>query len=703
MSETTPNPDGIELKIGGMHCPGCASGIESQLKKLGLKDASVDFASQTAYYTPNLNVKSETVASEIEKLGFSVGEKTSGAGFTLSIQAKFLFSLIWTLPLFSHMFLSLDSLHDPWNQLFLCIPVYALGFLHFGLSAIRSLRSGVPNMDVLIFIGITSAFVYSLTGTLLNLGPNYQFYETAATITSLVFLGNLLEEKSVRKTTTAIDELSKIQPQKARRVISSKDGEIVSEIMAEKITPGDILLANSGDQIPTDGEVVWGQASIDQSMISGESLPLNKDIGSMVIGGTIVLQGSLKLKATQVGSLTVLSNIIKAVKEARKNKADIQKLADQISAYFVPAVLLFAIGTLLVSFFFLGLPFQTGMLRSIAVLVIACPCAMGLATPTAIMVGIGLAAKRGILVKGGQTLELFGKIKRIAFDKTGTLTSGKFKIKSLECFGTDANEVRSIIYSLETFSSHPIAKSLASELADSKAMKLSGIEETSGGGISAAGPGGEIYKLGSKRFTGAEQVQADLFLTRDSKLIAALTLEEAIKPNAAPMLVELTKLGISYTLISGDTEAKCSALAHQLGIEHYYSERSPQEKLDIISDLERQGPSAFVGDGINDAPALSKASVGVSLSDATQVAIQSAQIVLLNGDLERLVQAIKIARLVLKTIKQNLFWAFFYNVLAIPLAAAGCLNPMLAALSMAFSDVVIIANSLRLKAFSKIA
>ena len=693
-------PEKIELNIEGMHCPSCASGIESQLKRFGLPKVDVDFASHTAILELPENIQLPEVRKQIEKLGYHVrsGDAPRTKLRFNTLEFKFLFSLVLSLPLLLHMLLPFHWLHAPWVQFALCTPVYLLGAWHFGISAVRSLLRRFPNMDVLIFIGITAAYFYSLSGMLLHLGPDYLFYETSATIVTIVLFGNLLEHRAVKKTTSAIEDLSKLQPERAKRIRNPGALETIEEIEAAAIQVGDLLLINTGDKLPADGEIVWGEGAIDEAIVSGESLPVLKAIGANVVGGTLLTQGNLRVRATAVGSASVLAGMIRLVKEARSNKASIQRLADKVSAVFVPVVLAIAALTLLASMFLFGVPFQAALLRSIAVLVIACPCAMGLATPTAVMVGIGKAARAGILIKGAETLEQFAQVRSMIFDKTGTITTGAFKIREIKGFGLRPSEIGAALAGLERYSSHPIARSIVRELKDQLPLELKEVEETKGLGVAGVDAAGNRFEVGSKFITGVPaELPYDLYLTKNQKLVAALVLEEQIKEGAPEAIAELRAAGVEATILSGDSRAKVEAIARACGIESYFFERSPQQKLDMVAEFESRGLTAFVGDGINDAPALERASVGVSLSDATHAAIESARVVLLNGRIDYLVKALKVARMTFRTIKQNLFWAFFYNALAIPLAACGLLSPMIAALAMAFSDVVVIGNSLRLR------
>lgn len=713
----------ITLNVDGMTCTNCALTVTKVLEKKGLKDVNVSFATGEVSFEEVSSEVIENAVKDINNLGYRVVGKQNGSDVhqknqehdghihssSSVLEKKFYWSLLFTVPLLLHMILPFHFLHHPVVQLILCIPVIVIGTLHFGKSAWMSLKSGVPNMDVLIVIGSGAAFIYSIAGIILYYGSpdvsRYLFFETSATIITLVLLGNVIESRSVKQTTTAISELSKLQASKAKKIIHSENrNEQTIEVHIGEIKKGDVLLVNTGDKIPVDGKVAWGNATIDESMITGESIPVSKSLGNEIIGSTIVESGTLKIVAEKIGNETVLAKIIEMVKSAQNSKPPIQKLGDKVSAIFVPVVVAISFVTFIVSFFVVHLSAQQSLMSSVAVLVISCPCAMGLATPTAVMVGIGRAAKNGILIKGGSTLESFAKIKTVVFDKTGTLTTGNFKIRKINPLKEDENTIRTLLYSLEKHSSHPIAKSIVKECEDvagtSEAIHWKKIEEDKGVGINATNDKGDLYSVGSfqmvKHFY--NDSYHNIYLLRNNQLIATVDLEDEIKHDAKLTIDALKKQGIKTVMVSGDRKAICDSVASQLGIDEVYSEQLPNQKLEIISRFSNVFPTAMVGDGINDAPALAKATVGVSLSNATQVAIQSAQIVLLHGnDLNYLLKAIQVSKHTLITIKQNLFWAFFYNAIAIPIAAVGLLNPMIGALSMAFSDVVVIGNSIRLK------
>ena len=695
------NPKNIILHVEGMTCNNCAAGIKKHLEKNTIENVNVNFSLGEVSFNIDKKNSLEKVISLIKESGYKVKNKKEKEKKYSKVEILFFVSLIFTLPLFSsHMFFEKSHIiSNPIVQLILCLPVYLIGIDYFGKSAFKSVKIGVPNMDVLIFIGSSAAFFYSLYGWWYFLGTNevhdYLFFETSATIITLVLLGNVLEHRSVKQTTTALKDLSDFQNITAKKI----ENEKIIEIKFEEIKAGDILVINNGDKIPTDGKIIWGECSIDESMITGESLPVSKEINSQVIGGTIITSGSIKITATSIGKNTVLSQIIELVKNAQKDQPNIQKFGDKVSSVFVPIVILISIITFFISFYFFDI--SEAFFRSIAVLVVSCPCAMGLATPTAIMVGIGRAAQNGILIKGGVTLEKMGNIKNIAFDKTGTITTGKFKINEFKTIKGEENEIKNIIYNLEKFSSHPIANSIINELSDfSEEIKIKNIEEKNGFGISGSFNGSN-YFIGKKPDI-IEDEEFDVYFSKNNEIIAKIKLQDEIKENTHKVIDELKKDNFKTILISGDRKEKCEKLNEEITFDSIYTNQLPQDKLNVIETLNQKGNTIMIGDGINDAPALSKAFLGISLGNASQIAIQASEIILLNNkNLNQLPKALKIGKHTLLTIKQNLFWAFSYNIIAIPIACLGHLDPMWAALFMAFSDVVVIGNSIRLK-FKKI-
>ncbi|MFT4524407.1 MAG: Cu+-exporting ATPase [Granulosicoccus sp.] len=697
--------DQTTVMVEGMTCANCAQSLTKHLTSEGYSDVDVNFAKGELVMSSDQSVDLERLSKEIGKAGFKYTglkyEKQKGG--MSSIEKKFLFTLPFTIPLLLHMIPGVPFVGDPLVQLVLSLPVVILGWWHFGRSAFFSLKTGVPNMDVLIFIGSTAAFAYSLTGTLLfwetEAAHTYMFFETAATIVTLVLLGNVLEHRSVKQTTTAITSLEKLQVGTAKRVSLQMGEQKVDEVEIEDIGVHDLIMLNTGDGIPADGELIQGDVSVNESMITGESIPVSKIVGDPVTGGTIVEDGNALMRVTGVGESTVLSGIIDMVNRAQRTKPAIQKLADRISAVFVPVVLAVSALTFLLSYFAFSIPLEASIMSSVAVLVISCPCAMGLATPTAVMVGLGRSAQEGVLFKGADSMERLASVKTVVFDKTGTLTTGQINVSLMDFDPSfDEREVNSATLGLEMHSSHPIAKSVTEILkANTIAKALQNVEEQKGRGMKGVDADGNTWMIGSSVTINADR-KGDLFLTKNGEWVASFVLKDTIRKDAKAMIAFLHRNDIETVILSGDSEAKTNEVAAELGIKIKHWQKSPEQKLEILKEYVAAAPTAMVGDGINDAPALTQATVGISLSQGTQVAIEAADVVLLEkygiGQLER---AIRMGEETVRTIRQNLFWAFFYNVIAIPIAAVGLLNPMVAAFSMAFSDVVVIGNSIRFK------
>ncbi len=705
--------ENTELKIEGMTCSSCANTVSKFLQSKGLRDVVVDFASGEARFIGMEPQMLSQVKSGIRELGYQViddSDKTLANHFLFTIESKFYFSLFFTLPFWLGMFFPIPMFHHYYFQLAIATPVYLLGVWHFGKSAFASVKFRAPNMDVLIFIGSNAAFLYSIIQQFIFGNTSDIFFETSSSIITLVLLGNLIEKRAVLQTRTAINSLLKLQPATTKLISFFGDErfEVITEVNINQIDSGNYLLINAGDKIAADGIIVWGNGDADESMITGESMPVKKRQDEMVIGGTTLISGTIKIKVTAVGKQSTLSGIIELVKKAQLQKPKLQKTADKITAWFVPAVISVAVVTFFLNYFFLASVFSQSVMNSIAVLIIACPCAMGLATPTAVMVGLGRSAQKGILIRGADTLEVLSTIKQVVFDKTGTLTTGDFRISELKIIEGNADEIKSVLVGLEKYSSHPIAKSILKELVNHQAKTFSNIHEKKGVGISGTDETGNLFSIGLSSMCNSENEWVEygrtlnenllhIFVLKNEKLIAVVSLEDEIKPEAKQLIDFLKSKDIKTIMLSGDKKERCETVASSLHIDEYHAQQKPDEKLAFIRKCILKSPTAMVGDGINDAPALAQANLGISLSNGTQVAIDSAQIILLNGNLSGLISAFSIGRITLQTIKQNLFWAFFYNVLAIPAAAFGLLTPAIAALSMAFSDVVVIGNSVRLK------
>jgi Cu+-exporting ATPase len=696
----------ISWKVDGMHCANCALSINKYLQKQGAINVSVNAIDGGVSFEVAQKEPGQ-IAKGIESMGYKIAAENGATTVTkkpfLSTHLqRFLFCLPFTAVLMLHMIPSLHIhfLMNPWVQLGLTLPVFIVGMSFFGRSAIKSLRNGIPNMNVLISVGALSAFVYSLAGAIMNLGPEYLFFETAATIITLVFLGEYLEHASIESTQRSLKALAKSEKVMANMIaFDDQHQEIIFPIENTQLKVGDLVQINTGEQVPADAKILWGEAQLNEALLTGESTPLFKKGKDFIIGGSIVESGTLKAQVTAVGSDTVLSSIINLVKKAQGEKPPVQQMADRISAVFVPVVIAIALVTLTANWIILG-EFTPALLRSIAVLVIACPCAMGLATPAAIAVGLGRGARNGILFRNAKSLELFKDAKQVVFDKTGTLTTGKFAIGNVQLANSiiSEEEFKRIVYSLEKYSSHPLAKSIVAEWKTGAEIRWKKIDEIKGLGLEATDVQGNGYKIGSYKIAEAftKDDTHNIYVSKNNELLGWIDLQDELRPEAKSVVQYLQGKGIKTILLSGDRYEKTKQIGDALGIEEVIAEQTPEQKLQKIAALSAEATTVMVGDGINDAPALAKATIGISMSEASQMAMQSAQVVLMGADLKKLPTALGLGRHTYLTIKQNLFWAFAYNIVAIPIAAFGLLNPTFAALVMGLSDVVLAANSVRL-------
>ncbi len=713
------------LLVEGMTCAACSARVEKMLGKVeGVVKVNVNLSTNKAIVDfPSGVVETSALIAAVEKAGYKAQvqresdvdkEKQMREKEIKSLKTSFIISLILTAPLVAAMFFHMagqtNILTNGYFQWALATPVQFIIGYRFYRGAYHSVRGGGANMDVLIVLGTSAAYFYSIYN-LINMVHEY-YFEASAVIITLIVLGKLFEAIAKGKTSEAIKKLMGLQPKTAR--VIRNDTEM--DIDIDDLLVGDIIVVRPGEKVPVDGIIVEGSSALDESMITGESIPVDKKEGDQVIGATINKFGAFKFKATKIGKDTVLSQIIRLVEDAQGSKAPVQKLADKISGIFVPTVLVIALVTFLI-FYFLG-DFNTGLINAVAILVIACPCALGLATPTAIMVGTGKGAENGILIKSGEHLEMAHKMDAIIFDKTGTITKGEPEVTDVEAVnGFDENELLRIAGSVEKTSEHPLGQAIVG-YAESQLVMLKDAESFAavpGKGLRAKFEGRDVLignrKLmneGSIDLTGMEdeissleeQGKTAMIVSVDGKLAGIIAVADQIKNTSLTAIKELQDMGLQVYMITGDNERTAKAIASQVGIGNVVADVLPEHKASKVEELKGQGKHVgMVGDGINDAPALAAADVGFAIGTGTDVAMEAADITLMRGDLSGVVTAIRLSHRTMKTIKQNLFWAFFYNSVGIPFAALGFLNPMIAGAAMAFSSVSVVTNSLRLRNF----
>ena len=722
----------VQLKVDGMSCTNCALSIHKYLQNQGTVEPKVSFMEGEVQFDMPAELNKETLIKGITNLGYKVRGQADAAPpkkWLDNNKTRALFCLIFTIPLVAHMLPGIHQIPgmhvfmNPYVQLGMTLPVFIVGMGYFGKSAWNSMLNGIPNMNVLVSIGAIASFGYSLYGTLIGKGMEFAYYETTATILTLVFFGNYLEDASIESTQRALKDLVKAQKVMANMIVFDENHkEILFNVESDTLKVGDLILINAGETIPMDCKVLWGEANVNESIVTGESVPVFRKMNNILLGGSTIENGTVKAYVTAVGNDTVLANILKMVKAAQGEKPPVQILADKISAIFVPLVLGIALVTLLGNYFFAhnatgaAIGFGESMLRAIAVLVISCPCAMGLATPAAIAVGLGRGARNGVIFKNAKSLETFKDIKQVVFDKTGTLTTGHFEIANFKIVGSSTSgkegdaistnavnedDFKTLVYSLERYSNHPIAKCISTHWKTNNAINWRKIEEIKGMGIQAYDKEGNEYWSGSFKTLSDQNAEDghNVYIQKNGVLVGWVDVTDQIRPEAKEVIETLHKQGIHTILLSGDREEKCEAVGKTLGIQEIISEQSPQDKLKKLAALTAIAPTAMVGDGINDAPALAKATIGISLSNAAHIAIQSAQVVLMNQGLKNLPMSLGLGRRTYETIKENLGWAFSYNIIAIPVAALGLLGswgPTYGALIMGLSDVVLALNSLRL-------
>ncbi len=726
-------------KIEGMSCTSCAMRIENTLKKTeGVHSASVNFASSTLYidFDPQV-VASDRIVNTADSIGFKLfslnKEKQvvpTDVDFVHSgkSQLKLILSIILSLPVvvlgmwFHHSHIA------AWTEMLLTIPVIFWTGNHFFINAWKQLKHFSSNMDTLVALGTGSAFLFSVFNTVY---PQYLsqkgihpdvYFEASAVVITLILLGKYLEDKAKTRTSNSIKKLMNLGVKNAKVI---RNGEEL-EIPVDEVIKGDLLIIRPGEKIPVDGKIVEGSSFIDESMITGESLPVENKTANHVIGATINKTGSFKMLAEKVGSDTMLARIIQMVQDAQGSKATVQRLADKIASVFVPVVLVIAVITFSIWWLIGPSPQMThALVSAVTVLIIACPCALGLATPTAIMVGIGKAAEQGILIKNAQALETAQHINVLVVDKTGTITQGKAAVTDLIFAPEIINKDKylNLLHAIEALSEHPLAAAITDFLKKDISLlpKVKNFKSVTSQGVEAETETEKCY-VGSDRFMKEKNVFVSSFFLENginfekelktviyfavnNQAVLMVCIADTIKDSSREAVQALHQMGVEVHMLTGDNRHVASGIAKQTGIKYFKAEVLPEDKLNYITDLQQQGKIVgMAGDGINDSPALAKANVGFAMGDGTDIAMESADIVLLKGDVSKLAHVIKLSKVTVKTIRQNLFWAFIYNVIGIPLAAGilypfngFLLNPMIAGAAMAFSSVSVVSNSLRLR------
>ena len=734
----------ISAPVSGMTCASCVAKVEKSIGKIeGVKNVVVNPANEKATFEIDENVSTlSSIEKAVEEAGYIIDFSELSKSQTSSdtknhkspidkyydeLKKDFIVALIFTVPIF---LISMGMMWEKFQLLFdlsfgtankilflLAIPVVFISGKRFFQNFFSNLKHKTADMNSLVAIGTGSAFIYSTIITLfpellhINSSSSHNYFETAAVIITLILMGRLLESRAKSKTNLAIKKLIELKP---KTVFIKRNGK-EKEIPLSELSIGDTVIIKPGSKIPADGRILRGSSAVDESMITGESFPVEKNVDSKVIGGTINKNGSFEFEVTAIGDNSILGQIIKMVEEAQGSKAPIQKLADRIASIFVPTIILIAIITFISWFFFSAAGLSNALINFVAVLIIACPCALGLATPTAIIVGTGKGAQNGILIRNAESLEQAHKIDTIIFDKTGTITTGKLKVTTIYTQSIREEELLHFAVALEQNSEHPIAKAIINYSMNHgvQIYRANEFESQTGFGIKGKVNEMEVlignkslmeqYSISTKNFDSeiieeAEAGKSIVFISIDKKLMGLIILEDEIKNNSSEVITDLRSMKLKTILLTGDNKQVAKEISVKAGFDDYKAEVFPEDKMNVVSKYQKNGKVvAMVGDGINDAPALVKSDVGIAIGTGTDVAIESGDIILMSGDLKGISKAIKLSRMTLATIKQNLFWAFIYNIIGVPLAALGMLNPMIAALAMSFSSVSVVTNSLRLK------
>ncbi|MBP9799075.1 MAG: cadmium-translocating P-type ATPase [Sterolibacterium sp.] len=722
----------LEFALQGLRCANCAARVEQALDALPGAEAAVNFASEKAYVrlTPDSTLTAAQIITAVAALGYQAtlsdrdshaAEQARKAAAYRAELRQFWLAAAFTLPLVAQMAVMFSGTgqagsHDllpRWLQFLLATPVQFWIGRRFYVGAWHALRGGSGNMDVLVALGTSMAWLFSTVVTFMALHEQHVYFEASASVITLVMLGKILEARAKAGASAALEALIRLQPQTAR---VERDGEVV-ETPVGSMMPGDVFLVRPGDGIPVDGEVLSGNSTVNEAMLTGESLPVAKQPGDTVYAATVNGETLLRCRATGVGSQTLLSGIIRLVEEAQGSKAPVQRLVDRVAAIFVPVVVLVALLTLVGGWLLTG-EFTTAMIHAVAVLVIACPCALGLATPTAIMVGTGRGARAGILIRDAEALELAGRIRILAVDKTGTLTQGRPVVTEvLPLAGVSAAELLQVAATLEQGASHPLARAVLDHAAQSglALAALAALEAVPGKGLRGQVDGVPCL-LGSPEFLAEEGVvladdvlrplqqtaRSIIAVAREGRGLGLLAVADPLRASTPAAVAQLARLGVEVVMLSGDNARTAAAVAQEAGITRFQAGLLPAGKTEALAALkieaaQHKGSVGMVGDGINDAPALAAADVGFAMGGGTEVAMKTAGITLMRDDLQHVVAAIELSRQTLTKIRQNLFFAFFYNVLGIPLAAFGMLDPVVAGAAMALSSVSVVSNSLLLR------
>ncbi len=725
-------PERIELPITGMNCAACAARIEKMLNKMEtVKEARVNFPLKKAVILPKTSLELKDVVSLIRDIGYDVDMEADVTVRARKEEAELKRDFTWAVSLTIPIMVFSMWMVLPFNNfilLALTIPVQFYFGLRFHTSALINLKHFTADMNTLISVGTSAAFFYSAFVTFFPhvvsaAGVSTMtYFDSSAMIVSLILLGRYFESKAKTRTYTAIKLLYELSP---RECVLLKDG-VEMRVPTDTLEVGDTVLIRPGEKVPIDGVVLAGNTYVDESMITGESMPVHKEPDDEVIGGTINGKGSITIRTARIGSDTVLARVIRLVEEAQFTKAPVQRLADRVAGVFVPSVIAVGISAFLVWFFFGPEPRITNAILSfVSVLIIACPCALGLATPTAIMVATGVGARRGILIKSAEALELTNKARNVLFDKTGTLTEGVIVLADIiPLASAEEKEVLRIAFNLEKQSEHPFSEALRKKAQESDipSLDVTDFEAVIGRGIKGT-IGGTDYRMGNRAFYEEEGHTLDsgtrdlyeekersaaspVLLWNDAGPMAILTFSDRVREESVEVVRKLTEMDIEPVMITGDSENGARTISGRLGIERYFHRVLPDGKAAIVEDFRRKGVTVMVGDGINDAPSLAAADIGVAMGKGTDIAIESADVVLMKGHLSRLVSLIRLSRKTMRVIKQNLFWAFIYNVLGIPVAFGALypffgirMEPVFGAIAMVVSSISVVSNSLRLKFF----